>query len=387
MMKKILKICLLVFSFISIFAFKYVEKVKATDNIVKNSISGIAIEVETGDILYEYNSNELREPASTTKIMSIKLVLDALNDGVLKLNQVLTTSEYASSMGGSQIYLTAGEQMSVNDLLKASVIASANDAVVVLAEAIAGTEENFVSKMNEEAKRLNMNNTKFVNATGLPEKGHFTTAHDLAIISRELLLKYENIIIPYTSTYEDYLRKDTANPFWLVNTNKLIKKGVGIDGLKTGWTTQAGYCLAATKEENGMRIVTIVMGAKTIEDRNSDTIALMNYCFANYDKQIISPKGSIVQTEENILYTPSVYNIILSQDISRIVRKNSSGGIITYEIVIDKDKIDKNALEGIGQIKVYIDNKLYQVVDLDLKEKVEKSSFIELFLNVLNNLL
>lgn len=386
-MKKVLKIFLLVFLFIIILISNINYKVYATDDIVKNSPSAIAIEVETGDILYEYNSNEVREPASTTKIMSIKLFLDALDNGILKLNQVLTTSDYASSMGGSQIYLSSGEKMTVNDLLKASIIASANDAVVVLAEAIAGTENNFVNLMNEEAKRLKMTNTNFVNSTGLPDKAHVSSAHDLSIISRELLAKYEDIIIPYTSTYEDYLRKDTNNPFWLVNTNKLIKKGIGIDGLKTGWTSDAGYCLAATKKSNGMRIVTVVMGSKSVDDRSSDTIALMNYCFANYDKQIISPKGSVVQTEENILYKPSIYNIILSQDISRIVKKNSSGGIVSYEIVIDKDKINDNVFEGIGHIKVYIDNKLYQVVDLDLKEKVQKSSFIDLFLNVLKNLL
>lgn len=386
-MKKLLKFGLCFIVLIAIVAIIPKKIVSAEESLIKNSKSAIAIEVDTGEVLYEYNSNNVREPASTTKLMTIKLIMDAIKNDKLKLDQIITTSEYASSMGGSQIYLSVGEQMSVNDLLKAVIIASANDAAVALAEAISGTEDNFVKEMNAEAKKLGMSNTNYVNATGLHDPKHVTTAHDLAIISRELLLNYEDKIIPYTSTYEDYLRTNTNNPFWLVNTNKLIKKGIGVDGLKTGWTNQAGYCLAATKEENNMRIVTVVMGAETVDDRNSDTIALLNYCFANYDKLLISPKGAIVQTEEDILYSPSVYNIILSQDISRVVKKNSSGGVITYEIVIDKEKLSQNTLEGIGQIKVYVDNKLYQTVDLDLKEKVKKTNFFELLLNILNDIL
>lgn len=254
--------------------------------------------------------------------MTIKLIMDALHDGKIKHNQLVTTSDHAASMGGSQIYLAPKEQMTVDDLLKAVIIASANDAAVTLAEAVSGTEELFVQKMNEEAKRLGMTNTKYLNATGLHEEGHVTTARDLSIIARELISNYEDEIIPLSSTYEDYLRKETSKPFWLVNTNKLIKSGNGIDGLKTGWTNQAGYCLVATKKANGMRIITVVMGAPTVEGRNADTVNLFNYVFANFEKQLISPKGSIVKTEENILMNPSVYNIVLSQDIARMIEKN-----------------------------------------------------------------
>lgn len=233
-MKKILKFIISICLFITLILVCSNNEVSAEDSLIKNAKSAIAIEVSTGEILYEYNANAVREPASTTKLMTIKLIMDALDSGKIKLNQLITTSEYASSMGGSQIYLSAGEQMSVNDLLKATIIASANDAAVALAEAVSGTEDNFVKEMNAEAKRLGMNNTNYVNATGLHNVNHVTTAYDLAIISRELLLNYEDKIIPYTSTYEDYLRTDTNNPFWLVNTNKLIKKGIGVDGLKTG---------------------------------------------------------------------------------------------------------------------------------------------------------
>lgn len=385
-MKKIIQIGMI---FLFLCSFVYTTKVvEAKDDVVKNSKSGIVIELDTGETMYEYNADNIRTPASTTKVMTIKLVMDALHNNQLSANQMLTTSEYASSMGGSQIYLAPGEQMSVSDLLKAVVIASANDAAVVLAEAIAGTEENFVQMMNNEAARLEMKNTHYNNATGLHIDNHYTTARDLSTIARELLLQYEDEILPLTSTYEDYLRKDTDKPFWLVNTNKLIKGSTGIDGLKTGWTTQAGYCLVATKKQNGMRVITVVMGAENVNDRTADTLALMNYAFANYDKQLISPKGAIVETQENILHKPSVYNIVLSQDISRIIKKTDTGGLITYQIELDKDKLQGgNVKEGIGKLHVYIDNKLYRTIDLDLDEKVKKTNFFELFVSVLEAIL
>lgn len=361
--------------------------VKAEDELIKYSKSGIVIECSTGDVLYIYNEDEIRYPASTTKIMTIKLVFDALKDGLIKKDQVLTTSEYASSMGGSQIYLAPNEQMSVEELLKAVVIASANDAAVVLAEAVCGSEDLFVKKMNDEAIRLGMKNTKYQNVTGLHENGHYSSARDLAIISRELLNKYEDEIIPLSSTYEDYLRKDTDSPFWLVNTNKLIKSSNGIDGLKTGWTNEAGYCLVATKKENNMRIISVVMGADTPAHRNEDIVRLFNYAFATYDKLLISPKGSIVKTEENLLTKPSVYNIVLSQDISRIVKKSSSEGIITYELILEKTDVENANGMKIGKMNVYVDDKLYQTVDVELKEKVKKSSFIDLFITILDNIL
>ena len=228
-------------------------KINAADAIIQNAKSGIAIEKDTGKILYAYDENTIRFPASTTKIMTLKLIFDAIKNKKLSLDQTLVTSEYAASMGGSQIYLSPKEEMKVSDLLKAVVIASANDAAVVLAEAVAGTEANFVKLMNDEAAKLGLKNTSFKNATGLHDDNHYTTAHDLAFIARNLLIHYEDEIIPLSSTYEAYLRQNTDNPFWLVNTNKLIKGNNGIDGLKTGWTHQAGYCLVATKKKRDAR--------------------------------------------------------------------------------------------------------------------------------------
>ncbi len=383
-MKKVLKIFLLLISFIT---FINLMSVKAEDGLIKNSKSAIAIDATSGNVLYDYNSKELRYPASTTKIMSLCVIMDALDSGKISMSQVLTTSEYAASMGGSQIFLSVGEKMTVKDLLYAVVIASANDATVVLAEAIAGTEDNFVKMMMNKASELNLISTTFKNATGLHSEGHVTTANELAIIARELINKHGDTILPISSTYESYLRQDTEKPFWLVNTNKLIKQDSTIDGLKTGWTNQAGYCLVCTKNQNGMRIITVVMGGETSKGRNADTLSLMNYVYSNYDVQLISPKGAIVQTETDLLTKPSVYNIVLSQDVSRVIPKGSSGGVVTYEIELDKNKINNNYVTDIGKLKVYIDNKLYTTVDLNLEEKVEKKNFFEMFVEILKNIL
>lgn len=386
-LKKFIKIIIGVF-YILLFCVTFNKlSIKAEENLVIYGKSGIVIELDTGDILYNYNADEIKYPASTTKIMTLKLVFDALKNGIIKKDQLLTTSEYASSMGGSQIYLSVGEQMSVDELIKSVVIASANDAAVVLAEAISGSTELFVKQMNQEAQRLNMNNTVYKNVTGLHQIGHITSAKDLSIIARELLINYENEILPLSSTYEDYLRKDTDKPFWLVNTNKLIKGSSGIDGLKTGWTNEAGYCIVATKKENNMRLISVVMGADTPTHRNEDIIRLFNYAYANFDKQLISPKGSIVQTNEDFLTKPSIYNIILAQDISRIIKKSSTGGVITYELDINKENISGSSGTIIGKMHVYIDDKLYKSVDVELKEKVTKSTFIDLLLSVLENIL
>lgn len=232
-MKKIISIIIVFLSTILICNLK-INKVSADENIIKYSKSAVLIEVETGKVLYEHNSYIKYEPASMTKMMTMKLVLDAIKSKRISMDDMITTSEYASKMGGSQIFLSPGEKMKVQDLFKSMVIASANDAAVSLAEAISGSEKFFVEQMNNEVKKLGLVNTNFSNATGLPTENHYSSSYDMAMIARSLLLEYEEEVIPYSSCYEDYIRKDSENPFWLVNTNKLIKHIDGIDGLKTG---------------------------------------------------------------------------------------------------------------------------------------------------------
>ena len=263
------------------------------DTAVENSVIGqkldikaksvILMEAKTGEILYEDNSDEQLAPASITKIMPLLLIMEALERGDIALETVIYASEHACSMGGSQIWLEPGEGMTVDELLKATVIASANDACVALGEAIAGSEEGFVALMNQRAKELGMNNTNFVNATGLDAEGHVTSAHDVAVMSAELI-KHE-LIKNYSTVWMDSLRDGKSE---LVNTNKLVRFYEGTTGLKTGTTGIAKYCLSATAERNGMELVAVVMAGETSNDRFNGAKKLLDYGFANYSFQTLS---------------------------------------------------------------------------------------------------
>ncbi len=239
--------------------------------------SGVLMEASTGRVLFEKNPHEVRPCASITKVMTLCLVFEAIDDGRLSLDQTLTASAHAASMGGSDIWLEEGESMSVNDLIKATVIMSANDAAVVLAEAVSGSEESFVAAMNEKAKELGMNDTVFKNCNGLDEEGHVTSAYDVALMSRELI-SHEKIF-DYTLTWMDSVRNGETQ---LVNTNKLIRSYQGITGLKTGTTGEAGSCITATAEREGLELIGVVLGADSTDHRFQDAAALLDYGFANW---------------------------------------------------------------------------------------------------------
>ena len=240
--------------------------------------SVVLMEPNTGKVLYEANSDEQLAPASITKIMSLLLVMEAIDRGDISLETVVTASEHACSMGGSQIWLEPGETMTVNDLLKAAVIASANDACVALGETIAGSEEGFVVMMNERAEQLGMTKTHFVNCTGLDAEGHLTSAYDVAVMSSELIK--HDLIKDYSTVWMDSLRDGKSE---LVNTNKLVRFYEGTTGLKTGTTSKAKYCVAATAERNGMELVAVVMAGDTTNDRFNGAKELLDYGFANYN--------------------------------------------------------------------------------------------------------
>lgn len=245
--------------------------------------SAILLEPVSGQVLYEKNCDEQRPCASITKVMTLLLVMEAIENGQLSLEETLTASEHAASMGGSDIWLKPGEEMSVDDLIKSTVIMSANDAAVVLAERVAGSESDFVAKMNRRAKELGMENTVFKNCNGLDEEGHLTTARDVALMSAELI-KHKKIF-DYTCTWIDYVRDGDTQ---LVNTNKLIRSYKGITGLKTGTTSQAGSCITATAERNGLKLVAVVLGCDTTQHRFSDAAALLDYGYANW--AVITPE-------------------------------------------------------------------------------------------------
>lgn len=356
------------------------NKVYAQNEIelVNTGRSAILIEATTGTVLYSKEPDLKRPPASMTKIMTLKLIMDAVNSKRLELEELVTTSENASKQIGTRIFLSVNEQMKVKDLIKSIAIASANDASVALAERICGSEENFVVMMNKEATRMGAQNTNFVNCTGLPANNHYSTSRDMAIMARELILKHPEIL-NLTSTYEDYVREDTPEKrFWLVNTNKLVRFVPGVDGLKTGWTEEAGYCLTATMQKNGMRVISVIMGEPTTSMRSKDTMALLNYAFSNYETKVLVAKGTVVGTVSDITLTPYHQNIVTSNDVNIVLPKGEEVKEVRYETNINQQKIKQFHNQNIGKLTVYYDDKIYAEVELNLEKQIQKTSFLDL---------
>ena len=345
--------------------------------------SAILIEASTGKILYGKDEHSKRSPASMTKMMTLLLAMESLDKGNIKLNDEVIVSSKASSMGGTQIFIEEGSHITVETLLKGIGIASANDAAVSIAEFIGGTQENFVKMMNDRAKELGCKNTHFKNPHGLDENDHYSSAYDLSLIARELV-KYP-LALKITSTYEDYITISGDN-HWLVNTNKLVRFYSGIDGLKTGYTDDAGYCLTATMERNGMRLISVVMKEESKDDRSEDTISLMEYGFSNYGIKEIYNKNKYKGTIYIDNAKKRSVNYYLNNDVNLVVNKNVRD--VKYNV---KEKIydvvapiKKNS--KVGVLKVYYDNKV-QEYDLIVKDDILKSNYIETFINVLKDVI
>lgn len=355
------------------------------DGLLSDGKSAILIEASTGKILYEKNSHERYAPASMTKIMSMILIMEEIEKGNLKWNDTLVASEYAASMGGSQIFLQPNEKMSVKDLFKAVAIGSANDATVVFAEKIAGTEEKFVEKMNKKAKELGLKDTNFKNAVGLDEANHYSSAYDMAMMAKELV-KHEKIF-EFTTIYEDYLRQNTDNKFWLVNTNKLIKTYDGADGLKTGYTTEAGYCLTATAYRNNMRLIGTIMGATDSKSRNSNMTTLLDYGFNLYEMQVEVKEDEVVSKKKSSKAENEAIEIVPKEDASVLVEKGEEKEALNYEMNLDKIKLPIKKGDKIGVLKLKDGNKVISTVDLTVKEDVEKASILELYKRSIKSIL
>lgn len=293
--------------------------------------SVVLMEPNTGKVLYESNSDEKLPPASITKIMSLLLVMEAIDRGDITLETVVTASEHACSMGGSQIWLEPGETMTVNDLLKAAVIASANDACVALGETVAGSEEGFVALMNERANELGMTNTRFVNCTGLDAEGHLTTAYDVAVMS-SALIKHD-LIKDYSTVWMDTLRDGKSE---LVNTNKLVRFYEGTTGLKTGTTSTAKYCLSATAERNGLELVAVVMAGDSSNDRFGGAKKLLDYGFANYNYSSIDA-GLEENTELDVIKGTEKTVGIKPQSTLNVLLPKSSSGKIERKTVLNEN--------------------------------------------------
>ena len=378
-MKKLLIVLISLFFVIPI--------VSAEENdaiLAKNAKSAILIEESTGQILYEYNSHEKNAPASMTKMMSLLLIMESIEKGVINWDQMITVSSNASSMGGSQILLETGEKMSVNDLVKGISIASGNDAVVALAEAIAGTEENFVKMMNDKAKELGLKDTNFKNCHGLDEEGHYSSAYDMAYIGRELV-KHEKIL-EYSSIYESYLREGTSKKIWLVNTNKLVRFKQGVDGLKTGYTEGAGFCLTATMKQDGMRVIATVMGEPDSTTRNSEVSSMLDYAFATVGLKKVLSKDSVIEKIDLSKAKVDEVEIVPLEDVNILYKKVEGEFTPTYDIKIDEIKAPIKAGDIVGKLYVMNDDKIVQEVKLTVSKDIKKCNLLELYFKNLKNI-
>ena len=357
----------------------FMGTVYAEEDYAPGAKSAILVDSATGEVLYEKNADEALAPASMTKLGSMLVIMEAIDNGNLSLDDEVTISEEAANMGGSQVFLEAGEVYKVHDLLKGVAIASGNDAVVALAEKVAGSQSEFVAMMNKRFKEIGATNTNFVNAHGLDAEGHYSTARDMSIIARELL-KHEKIL-EYTSIYEEYLEKNDGTKTWLVNTNKLVRFYDGVDGLKTGYTTTAGYCLTATAKKDNFRLISVVMGEESSEARSSDTVKMLNYGFNTFKINTIKTTDEVlgkVRVEGGKEYYA---NIVLLNDATELLKNTDEVSDYKFNLKVDKIKAPVKNGDIVGSAEI-IDGEgnIIDEVDVTVKDDIKKANFLDYLL-------
>ena len=349
------------------------------EELIPNAISGVLIEPYSGKIVFEKEKDVEVSVASLTKMVSQIIILEEIEKGKIKWSDVVTVSKNAADMGGSQIYLSDGEKMTVEDLMKGISVASGNDATLAMAEYISGSEEKFVKRMNKKVKELGLKHTNFVNCTGLDEKGHFSSAYDMAMIARELIVNHPEIL-RFSSIYEDYLREDTPNKFWLVNTNKLISQYDGTDGLKTGHTDDAGYCLSATVKRGDLRLIGIVLGEKDSKVRNKETIDLLDYGFNNTKLKTLKKRNGIIKKIYLDKSNKKSINLILKDNLS-VLEETDTNNKYTYDIKIKEVNLPIKRGDVLGKIYVKLDNKVITTGELISDRDASKLNLFGLFKN------
>ena len=349
-----------------------ITNVKALDNdVTPNARAAILIEANSRQVLYDKNSNEKLYPASTTKIMTMILMFEAIRDNKISFDDQITTSKYAASMGGSQVYLEQGETMSLKDMFKSIAIASANDASVAVAEYIAGSVDKFVSMMNDKAQQLNLKNTHFKNATGLHDNDHYTCAHDLALMAAYLIEIGGDDLLSVTSLYDSYIRENTKQSFWLVNTNKLLKLYDGVDGLKTGYTKEAGYCLVTTSKRDNQRIIGVLMKESAPKTRNEEMCNLLDYGFK---QEIIFKKDDIIEKYVIDKMDNITIDVKCKQDIAFTKAKNSDSKYST-EITYKDNILPVKKGDIIGTLTVTVDGTETASYDLYSDNDASKATY------------
>ena len=343
------------------------------------SHAALLMEKTTGQILYARNEHDALPPASVTKIMTVLLTMEAIDSGRIALDDMVTVSAYAAGMGGSQVFLAEGEQMSVDDLLKAVCVSSGNDAAVALAEHVAGVTELFVEQMNNRARELGMNDTHFVNCTGLTAEGHVTSAHDIALMSRELLLHHPEVR-NYTTIWMDTLRSGT---FGLSNTNKLIRFYDGATGLKTGFTQEAGYCISATAERDGMELIAVIMKGNTSDSRNADAKTLLNYGFSTYALVDVQPEEPLPTLPVTLGAADTVALTLPEEGRTVLLEKSRSGGLTQTVALPEAVPAPVRTGDTVGTLTVSREGETLLTVPVVAAETVEALTWREMTVRLL----
>lgn len=356
--------------------------VNAEIELSLNAPSACLMEPNSKTILYEKNKDRKLYPASMTKMMGLSLVLEEINKGSIKWEDTVTCSSYASSMGGTQIYLEEGEKMPIVDLFKAVAINSANDAIVALMEHLYGTKEGFIKKMNSKAKELGMINTNFNNATGFDDENHYTTAYDMALLG-SYLVSFGEDILKFTSLKEAYIRENSSSPFWLVNTNKLLRSYEGMDGLKTGYTNKAGYNLTATAKRNEVRLISVVMNEESIANRSKDTTSLLNYGFSLLRCENLFVRNAIVKEVCLDYISENLTPLIVKDDVNVYLFKDEKKEDVIIELILNDLTLPIEENELVGCLKITTPKGLIFTYDVYSKNNVSKTNFFSiLFENI-----
>ena len=338
------------------------------------SHAALLMEKTTGQILYAQNEHDALPPASVTKIMTVLLTMEAISSGRIALDDTVTVSAYAAGMGGSQVFLAEGEQITVDDLLKAVCVSSGNDAAVALAEHVAGVTELFVEQMNNRARELGMKDTHFVNCTGLTAEGHVTSAHDIALMSRELLLHHPEVR-SYTTIWMDTLRNGT---FGLSNTNKLIRFYDGATGLKTGFTQEAGYCISATAERDGMELIAVIMKGTTSDSRNADAKTLLNYGFSTYALVDVQPEEPLPALPVTLGAADTVALTLPEEGRTVLLEKSRSGGLTQMVELPEAVPAPVRTGDTVGTLTVSREGETLLTVPIVAAETVEALTWREM---------
>ncbi|MGL5347486.1 MAG: D-alanyl-D-alanine carboxypeptidase family protein [Peptostreptococcaceae bacterium] len=383
-MKKLASIIVAIMLFIMPINIAFANEDNSSMNV--SSKSAVLMDVGSGQILYEKNSHEKLPPASVTKVMTMLLIVEALDSGKIKLDDKVQISENSASMGGSQIFLEPGETQTVDNLLKGIAVASANDACVAMAEYVAGSVEDFVGMMNDKAKVLGMKDTNFVNTNGLPVDNHYTTAYDIALMSKELLK--HDMISKYLTTWMDKVvvgKKQVA--VGLANTNKMIKHYQGATGVKTGFTQQAKYCLSASAKRGDTHLIAVTLGAETSPERFKDASSLLNFGFANYESVKLCSKNDNIATLTIDKADENKICLVAKEDLTVLIKKGSSKDF-TKKIKVNENPtmpIKKGTV--LGQVEVYKDKQLVGKVDLVNTKDINKASYLQMLQRVIDKML